>query len=89
MGIVDQPRPETTPLSDTERERVAQQIRHRNGTCSGCHGRDFRIGDALYLGFLFRSEEQDAYIVALTCTDLSCPAPYTGITVRASEIWPR
>lgn len=89
MSAVDDTRPETTVLSGAERDRVARQVRRRRGTCGGCGRADFDIGDALYLGFLFLSEDEDAYIVALTCTHGSCPAPYTGITVRESELWPR
>lgn len=89
MSTAEAERPELTALTDKQKHRVARQVRTRRGTCSGCRGRDFDIGDALHLGFLFLSEDEDAYIIALTCTNTQCPAPYTGITVRGSEIWLR
>ncbi len=87
MASPEAVRPELTVLTDRQKERVLRQLRRRRGTCGGCGGRDFDIGDALYLGFLFLSEEEDAYIVALTCTTEQCPAPYTGITVREADVW--
>ena len=40
------------------------------------------MGDALFLGFLFLSEERDEYMVALTCTNPDCRTPMTGIRLR-------
>jgi len=41
--------------------------------CPNYGGKDFDVGDALFLGFLFHSEDSDAYVVGLTCLNPSCP----------------
>ncbi|HEX8933867.1 MAG TPA: hypothetical protein VF788_06685 [Pseudonocardiaceae bacterium] len=85
MGTSDTLRPESTVLTVEHKNRVLQQIQRRRGTCRHCGGEHFLVGDALYLGFLFISEHQDAYMAALTCTNPACPAPHTGIRLRAPE----
>jgi hypothetical protein len=85
MGATDTIRPEITVLTVEHKDRVLQQVCRRRGTCRHCGGEEFRVGDALYLGFLFLSENQDAYMAALTCTNSACPTPHTGIRLRASE----
>jgi hypothetical protein len=78
-------RPEITVLTEAQQDRVLRQIRRRRGTCRHCDGDEFLVGDALYLGFLFLSEEQNAYMVGLTCTNPACLAPRTGIRLPAAE----
>lgn len=78
-------RPELIALSDEQKDRVRGQLHHRRPLCAGCGSRAFLVGDALYLGFLFRSEALGAYRVALTCTDPACPNPYNGITLHEHE----
>lgn len=77
-------RPEIIRLGPETRNRIrnvaAQRIR-----CGSCGGTDFEIGDALYLGFLFLDEDDDAYLVALTCNGQQCSQPHTGITVRGNR----
>ncbi|WP_433501168.1 hypothetical protein ACQP1K_13165 [Sphaerimonospora sp. CA-214678] len=84
-GVEAVRRPELITLTEAQRERVRERIHRDRKTCTGCGSGGFRVGDALYLGFLFRSEPLDAYMVALTCADSACPDPYNGITVRGSE----
>jgi hypothetical protein len=78
-------RPELQVLSDGERRRVAARARARGTRCDACRHAGFDVGDALYLGFLFMAAEQDEYMVALTCRNPRCPAPRTGIRLRAGE----
>ncbi|MGA9312018.1 MAG: hypothetical protein WBV74_16860 [Pseudonocardiaceae bacterium] len=85
MATTDTIRPELTVLTDQQRDQVLQEIRRRRGTCGHCDGDDFLVGDALYLGFLFVSEDTDAYMVGLTCTNPACPTPHTGIRLAASK----
>jgi hypothetical protein len=75
-------RPELIQLDDAAGKRVREQIEAKGGHCEGCGGTDFGVGDALYLGFLFLDEDQDAYMVALTCRNPDCPVPRTGIRLR-------
>lgn len=74
-------RPELVRLEPAERGRVLEQMALVNRRCDGCGGTSFYAGDALYLGFLFLDEDQDAFMVALTCRNLDCPQPHTGITL--------
>lgn len=76
-------RPEPIALSDEQKDRVRR--RRPAPICGGCGSREFLVGDALYLGFLFHSEALDAYKVALTCVNPACPDPYQGITLRRHE----
>jgi hypothetical protein len=68
-------------LKPIARERVLEQVAVKGGFCESCSGTDFEVGDALYLGFLFLDEDQDAYMVALTCRNPDCPRPRTGIVL--------
>jgi hypothetical protein len=85
MAATDTIRPEITALTDEQRERILGHVRRRRETCRHCAGDEFLVGDALYLGFLFLSEDQDAYMVALTCTNPACPAPHNGIRLPRRE----
>jgi hypothetical protein len=68
MSATDTRRQEIIVLTDEHKNRILDQIRHRKETCPHCGGKHFSVGDALYLGFLFRSEDSDAYMVGLTST---------------------
>ncbi|MGH3522919.1 MAG: hypothetical protein ACRDUT_08280 [Mycobacterium sp.] len=74
-------RPELVSLEPAEREQVVEQVVAKGGHCEGCGGKDFDVGDVLYLGFLFLDEDDDAYMVALTCRNPECPKPRTGIVL--------
>lgn len=78
-------RPEITVLTDEQKDRVLQQVRRTGQSCQHCGGGQFLVGDALFVGFLFLSEESDAFMVALTCTNAACPVPHTGIRLSGSE----
>lgn len=81
-------RPDLTELTAEQKDRVRRQVRRQQHRCGGCGSEEFVVGDALYLGFLFRSEDQDAYLVALSCADPSCPTPRTGIRLHAAQFLP-
>jgi hypothetical protein len=72
-------RPELVRLEPEECERVLEQVSAKGGRCDSCGATDFDVGDALYLGFLFLDEDNDAYMVALTCRNPECEKPRTGI----------
>ena len=78
-------RPELEWLDEPAKQRVLRVVRMRGVRCSGCGRRSFSVGDALYLGFLFENAEQDEYMVGLVCRNRLCPAPRTGVRLRASE----
>lgn len=78
-------RPELINLKEVERERVSELVAVKGGHCVGCGGKDFAVGHALYLGFLFLDEDDDAFMVALTCRNPACPAPRTGIALPAKD----
>ncbi|BCO36708.1 hypothetical protein BMW24_015540 [Mycobacterium heckeshornense] len=78
-------RPELVELQPAERERVLQQVAAKGGYCESCGGTEFHVGRALYLGFLFLDEDQDAYMVALTCRNPDCRKPRTGIRLREND----
>ena len=78
-------RPEITCLTEEQRDRVRTELHRRRATCTACGHRDFTVGDAMYLGFLFVNEDLDAYIVALACTNRDCPDPRTGIRLSESQ----
>jgi hypothetical protein len=78
-------RPELIDLQSVERERVLELVAVKGGHCAGCGAKDFAVGHALYLGFLFLDEDDDAFMVALTCRNGGCPAPRTGIVLAANE----
>lgn len=76
---------DNTRLDEGQRRAVREKVEERGFACEGCGSRSFEVGDALYLGFLFLSEERDAYMVALTCSNPGCGAPRTGIRLRGTE----
>ncbi|MGB3473852.1 MAG: hypothetical protein WBA69_03605 [Mycobacterium sp.] len=78
-------RPELIDLSQVASGRVSDLVTVRGGHCAACGGTDFAVGQALYLGFLFLDEDDDAYLVALTCRNSSCPQPRTAIRLRYKE----
>lgn len=78
-------RPELTALTDAQKQQVLDQARRQGKACADCGAHDFVVGDALYLGFLFLSAAQDAYMVALSCLNPACTAPRTGITLHEAE----
>lgn len=74
-------RPELISLEPAARERVLEEVAVKGGHCESCGGTEFGVGHALYLGFLFLDEDQDAYMVALTCRNPDCALPRTGIVL--------
>jgi hypothetical protein len=72
-------------LGGEQKVRVLEQVESKHFTCGNCGSEDFRVGDALYLGFLFRSEQDEDYMVGLICENPDCEAPRTGIRLRESE----
>lgn len=85
MSATDTRRPEITVLTDEQKSRILEQARRRTEICPQCGSEQVTVGDALYLGFLFLSENSDAYMVALTCTNAECPAPRRGIKLPGSQ----
>lgn len=78
-------RPELTALDALARERVTQHVAAKGGHCESCGATHFDVGDALYLGFLFLDEDNDAYMVALTCRNPDCARPRTAIVLHENE----
>lgn len=78
-------RPELVSLNQSERDAVLEQVNAKGGHCEGCGATEFNVGDALYLGFLFLDEDDDAYMVALTCRNPDCPKPRTGIKLQEKD----
>lgn len=78
-------RPELIDLNSAARHRVLENISAKGGHCEQCGGTDFDVGHALYLGFLFLNEDNDAYMVALTCRNPECPKPRTGIVLPQND----
>lgn len=78
-------RPELVSLNPAERECVLDHVAAKGGHCEGCGGTDFEVGYALYLGYLFLDEDNDAYMVALTCRNRDCPKPKTGIRLKEQD----
>ncbi len=76
---------ENTELTDRQKRRVFGRVEERNITCGSCGSGDFRVGEALEMGFLFLDEEPGTYIVALTCANPDCGAPRTGIRLHRTE----
>lgn len=76
---------ENRVLDVNEKRRVLERAGELGFTCGGCGSGDFEVGEALYLGFLFLSEDHDAYMVALACENPGCESPRTGIRLRAAE----
>lgn len=76
---------ENRVLDDEHKRRVLEKVAERGIVCGGCGSRDFRVGEALDMSFLFLDEEQGAYMVALTCEISGCEAPRTGMRLHESE----
>jgi hypothetical protein len=76
---------DSTPLDDTQKRRVLERVKERDFICPSCGSNDFEVGNSLYLGFLFLSENHDDYMVALTCKNPDCGAPRTGIRLHEAE----
>ena len=76
---------DNTRLDEAQRRAVLERVEERGFACESCGSGDFEVGDALFLGFLFLSEERDEYMVALTCTNPDCRTPMTGIRLRERE----
>jgi hypothetical protein len=72
-------------LTEGQKRRVLGKIEERDLTCGSCGSDDFEVGEALYVGFLFLSEDHDNYVVALTCKNPDCRNPRTGIKLRGAE----
>lgn len=76
---------ENTKLDEGQKRRVLEKASERGLTCGACGSREFRVGEALDMSFLFLDEEQGAYMVALTCEKPDCDSPRTGIRLHESE----
>jgi hypothetical protein len=76
---------ERRQLTEGQQERVLGKVEERGFSCGGCGLDDFEVGEALYVGFLFLSENHDNYVVALTCKNTDCRTPRTGIKLRGAE----
>jgi hypothetical protein len=87
MGT-DHVRPELISLVPVDRDRVLAQVAAKGGHCESCGGTDFEVGHALYLGYLFLDEDNDAYMVALTCRNPDC-GRHTGIKLREKDFLSR
>lgn len=85
MQASDGTPPDLTSLTEVQARRVLRQVRERQFRCPSCGGQDLRVGDALYLGFLFVGEPTDAYMVALTCSRPKCPGARTAIRLHGRE----
>ena len=79
-------RPELVSLEPADRDRVLAHVAAKGGYCEACGATDFEVGHALYLGFLFLDEDDDAYMVALTCRNPKCRQPHTGIRLREKDV---
>jgi hypothetical protein len=78
-------RPELISLKPIARQRVMDQVAAKGGHCESCGATNFTVGHALYLGFLFLDEDDDAYLVALTCDNPDCAKPRTGIVLAERD----
>ena len=78
-------RPENKDLDADQKRRVLEKVEERGFTCGSCGSKDFEVGGALYLGFLFLDEDTDVYMVALTCREPDCETPRTGIRLREAD----
>lgn len=75
---------ENRELTEGQRRRVLKEVRERDFTCGTCGSDDFRVGEALELGFLFLDVDHGTHMVALTCESPGCEAR-TGIKLHESE----
>lgn len=78
-------RPELVELSDGATERVVAHLEATGLRCECCGAADFSIGSALPMGFLFLDEDDDAYLVALTCRNPECARPRTGLRLAGAD----
>ncbi|MGV0634268.1 hypothetical protein ABQE69_11330 [Mycolicibacillus trivialis] len=78
-------RPELVELSDAATERVVAHLEASGLRCECCGAADFTIGSALPMGFLFLDEDDDAYLVALTCRNGDCGRPRTGLRLAGAD----
>jgi hypothetical protein len=76
---------DNTRLDETQKRRVLEKVEERGFTCQTCGSTGFEVGDALYLGFLFLSEDHDDHMVALICTNPDCGLPRTGIRLHEAD----
>jgi hypothetical protein len=76
---------DTTRLDETQKQRVLEKVLEKGFACCSCGSTDFEVGDSLYLGFLFLSEDRDGHMVALTCKNPDCEAPRTGIRLHEAD----
>jgi hypothetical protein len=76
---------DNTRLDETQKSRVLEKVEERGFTCQTCGSTGFEVGDSLYLGFLFLSEDHDDHMVALTCTNPDCGLPRTGIRLHEAD----
>ncbi len=81
-------RPELITLDEAQTARVTDLLAEQGWCCASCGGRGATVGSALYLGFLFLSEDLDAYMVALTCRNPVCRRPRDGIRLREADFAP-
>ena len=75
---------ENRELTADQCQRVRKEVRERGFTCETCGSDDFRVGEALELGFLFLDEDHGMHMVALTCESPDCKVR-TGIKLHESE----
>jgi hypothetical protein len=79
---------ENTELTEDQKRRVLERVEERNFTCARCGSDDFKVREALEMGFLFLDEEHGTYMVALTCENPGCGSPRTGIRLhRSAFLW--
>lgn len=79
---------ENTELTGNQKRRVLERVEKLNFTCANCGSGEFKVGEALGMGFLFLDEEHGTYMVALTCENPGCSSPRTGIRLHRSEfLW--
>jgi hypothetical protein len=79
---------ENTELTEDQKRRILEGVEERKITCASCGSGDFKVGEALGMGFLFLDEEHGTYMVALTCENPGCGSPRTGIRLHLSEfLW--
>ena len=76
---------DNTRLDEIQKRRVLEKVRERGFACENCGSTDFEVGDSLYLGFLFLSEDHDNHMVALTCKNPDCGVPRTGIRLHEAD----
>jgi hypothetical protein len=76
---------DNTRLDETQKGRVLRKVREHDFACQNCGSTNFEVGDSLYLGFLFLSEDHDDHMVALTCKNPDCGAPRTGIRLHEAD----